>query len=266
MDSLDQEVSPGPPLKGRNPDWSRDETILLMDLYLSAPQAEKAHPEVVALSAVLRAIGRRDGRAVLPSFRNPAGIAMRLRNFAKQDPEVPAGRNAGLRKGGVIDRIVWEEFVSDRARLEAEVSRIRRSASSCDLRPSARSSRGPIPTFGVRSALTLDGATGVYLLLIDGPLATLAPSTAIQDGFGLVKLGRTMDLERRIAELSSGLPPSSLIKFLPLGMRMFPSSGEAHRFERKLLDICDAEGWALGGEFAYGPLDRIKSALANERP
>ncbi|WP_233902134.1 GIY-YIG nuclease family protein, partial [Paracoccus denitrificans] len=200
------------------------------------------------------------------SFRNPAGIAMRLRNFAKQDPDLPAGRNAGLRKGGMIDRIVWEEFVNNRARLEAEVSRIRRSAFMGALRTTTRSSHGPMPAFGVRSGLTVDGATGVYLLLIDGPLATLAPSTAIQDGFKLVKLGRTMDLERRIAELSSGLPPSSLIRYLPLGMRMFPSGGEAHSFERRLLDICDAEGWALGGEFAYAPLDRIKSALASERP
>ncbi|HMQ92619.1 GIY-YIG nuclease family protein [Amaricoccus sp.] len=112
----------------------------------------------------------------------------------------------------------------------------------------------------------MDGATGVYLLLIDGLLETLAPSTAIQDGFRLVKLGRTMDLERRIAELSSDLPPSSLIRYIPLGMRMFPNGGEAHRFERRLLDVCDAEGWSLGGEFAYAPLDQIRSALANERP
>lgn len=263
MVSLDQEVFLA--LPRRNPNWSRDETILLMDLYLSAPRAEKAHPEVIALSIVLRAIGRRDGRAVLPSFRNPAGIAMRLRNFANQDPEASAGGNAGLRKGGVIDRTVWEEFVSDREGLEVAVLRIRRSVSSGDLKPSARSTRGPMPAFGERSALTVDGATAVYLLLVDGPLATLAPSTAIHDGFKLVKLGRTVDIERRIAELSSGLPPSSLIRYLPLGVRMFPSGGEAHRFERRLLEICDAEGWSLGGEFAYAPLDRIKSALVNER-
>jgi len=73
-------------------------------------------------------------------------------------------------------------------------------------------------------------------------------------------------LERRIAELSSGLPPGSLIRYLPLGMRMFTNSGAAHRLERRLLDICDAKGWSLGGEFAYAPLDQIKSALANELP
>lgn len=236
-----------------------------MDLYLSAPRAEKAHPEVIALSIVLRAIGRRDGRAVLPSFRNPAGIAMRLRNFAKQDLLTLPSRNVGLRKGGVIDRAVWEEFVNDREGLEAAVLRIRRSVLSGDLKLSARSTRGPMPAFGERSALTVDGATCVYLLLIDGPLATLVPSTTIHDGFKLVKLGRTTDIDRRIAELSCGLPPSSLIKYLPLGIRMFPNGDEAHRFERRLLEICDAEGWSLGGEFAYAPLDRIKSALVNER-
>lgn len=263
MDSLDGKVAPAP--KRRNPDWSRDETILLMELYLSAPRAEKGHPEVLALSAMLRAAGRRAGRAMLPSFRNPAGIAMRLRNFAKQDPMVPAGRNAGLRRGGAIDRLVWETFAGDRPGLEAEVARIRRSISAGAWDLLVRSSRGPAPVFGTRSATTVDGAAGVYLLLIDGPLAALAPSVTTRDGFGVVKLGRTVDLERRIAELSFGLPAGSSIRYLPLGMRMFPSGDKAHEFERRLLDICDAEGWSLGGEFAYARLDQIKSALANER-
>lgn len=55
----------------RHPDWTRDETILLCDLYLRAPRAEKTNPEMIALSSVLWAAGRRDGRAVLPNFRNP---------------------------------------------------------------------------------------------------------------------------------------------------------------------------------------------------
>ena len=236
-----------------------------MDLYLSAPRAERTHPQVVALSAVLRAAGRRDGRAVLPSFRNPAGIAMRLRNFAKQDPEAPVGRNAGLRPGGAIDRVVWDEFSADRAALAAEVSRIRSSISAIAWSPCAHSSRGPAPTFGTRSVTTADRHAGVYLLLIEGPLATLAPLTAPRGGFELVKLGRTVDLERRIAELSCGLPPGTLIRYIPIGMRMFASGGEAHRFERHLLNLCDREGWSLGGEFAYAPLGILKSALARGR-
>ncbi|MBY5376653.1 hypothetical protein [Rhizobium leguminosarum] len=111
----------------RNPDWSRDETVLLMDLYLSAPNARENHPEVVALSLVLREAGKRQGRAISPTFRNPAGIAMRLRNFGKLDPNAPATRNAGLRPGGATDRLVWKEFGGERAALVSEVHKIRRS-------------------------------------------------------------------------------------------------------------------------------------------
>lgn len=148
MDVREKEVASQSKLRGRNPDWSREETVLLMQLYLSAPKAEKAHPEVVAFSVILRATGRRDGRAVLPSFRNPAGIAMRLRNFAKHDPNAPAVRNVGLRPGGAIDQIVWEEFAGDRAALEAEAGRIRRSISGDDWQSQKqsqkRSSRGKL--------------------------------------------------------------------------------------------------------------------------
>ncbi|GLI99660.1 hypothetical protein CA262_20935 [Sphingobium sp. GW456-12-10-14-TSB1] len=38
-----------------NPDWTRDETILLFNLYLRASRTENTHPEVIALSLVLRA-------------------------------------------------------------------------------------------------------------------------------------------------------------------------------------------------------------------
>lgn len=70
----------------RNPDWSRDETILLMALYRSAPRAGRSHPEVRALSHLLQAAGRREGRMVAANFRNADGIAMRLRNFGRHDP------------------------------------------------------------------------------------------------------------------------------------------------------------------------------------
>lgn len=248
--------------RGRNPDWSRDETILLMDLYLSAPKSAKTHPEVVALSTMLRAAGRRDGRAVLASFRNPAGIALRLRNFGRHDPDAPPGRDSRLRPGGAIDIQVWREFGGNRAALADEVARIRRSFSAADWTPGKRSSRGPAPAFGLRTSATVDGRTGVYLLLIDGPIGVLAPQVEAMDGRVLVKIGRTTDLDRRMAELTSGLPPGAAICYVPIGLRLFGLAADAHCFERRLLDICDREGWSLGGEFAYAPLDMIKAELA----
>ena len=254
-----------PERTGRNPDWSRDETVLLMDLYLSAPKGEKTHPEVIALSAVLRAAGRRDGRAMLSSFRNPAGVAMRLRNFAKHDPNAPAGRNAGLRPGGAMDRLVWEEFASDQGALVLEVARIRRSISSAEWAAQRRSSRGPSPTFGARISQFSDGRCTVYLLLVDGPLEVLAPRVAPVDGRAVLKIGRTFDVDRRIVELSSGLPPGTGIRYIPIGLKSLASAEAAHADERRLLDLCDRMGWSLGGEFAYAPLNGLKAALVTHQ-
>lgn len=246
---------------GRNPDWSHDETVLLMDLYLSAPRAGKNHPEVIALSTMLRAAGRQDGRSVLASFRNPTGIAMRLRNFGRHDPAAPPERDAGWRPGGAMDRQVWEEFGNDRAALDSEVSRIRRLICAHSWLPATRSSRGPAPTFGTRMSVTIDGRTGVYLLLVDGPLDALAPGVKTEGGRSVVKVGRTSHLDRRISELASGLPPGAAIRYVPIGLRMFASAMDAHRFERRLLELCDRENWSLGGEFAYAPLNALKVAL-----
>ncbi|MBZ9648180.1 hypothetical protein K9B33_11525 [Sphingobium sp. 3R8] len=246
----------------RNPDWTRDETILLFDLYLRAPRAEKTHPEVIALSSVLRAAGRRDGRAVLPNFRNPSGIAMRLRNFRKHDPQVPPSQNAGLRPGGAIDARIWSEFGTDLAALAVEVSRIRRLISSEQWTVRDRSSRGPAPSFGRTVSISEDGRTGVYLLLLDGPLNLLAPGKILTAGWAVIKFGRTGNLERRMSELSGGLPPGATIRYLPLGLRMFGNGADAHTFERQMLDMCDRFGWSLGGEFAYAPLAQVRHALA----
>ncbi len=248
----------------RNPAWTREETILLFDLYLSAPRAEKSHPEVVALSSILRAAGRRDGRATLPNFRNPSGIAMRLRNFGKHDPQAPVGQDVGLRPGGAIDAQIWREFGADLAALDVEVWRIRRSISQEQWTIRDRSSRGPAPSFGQRVSTTEDGRTGVYLLLLDGPLELLAPGHRTFGGWAVIKFGRTGNLDRRMSELSCGLPPSAAIRFYPLGIRMFGSGVDAHEFERHMLDMCDRFGWSLGGEFAYAPLAEARHALTGD--
>lgn len=247
----------------RNPDWTHDETVLLMELYLSAPRAGRSHPEVRALSATLRAAGRRDGRMVADTFRNPDGIAMRLRNFGRRDPTAPPDRDAGLREGGAVDAAVWDAFGGDTEALEAEVRRIRGSIAADDWLPARRSSREPSPSFGTKRVTTGDGETEVYLLRVDGPLDVLAPGIPAITGRSVCKVGRTSSLDRRIGELAAGLPPTSAIRYAPLGLRRFRTAGRAHGFERTLLDLCDAGGWSLGGEFAYAPIAELKAALAS---
>lgn len=247
---------------GRNPDWSRHETVLLMDLYLSAPRAAKTHPEVRALSALLRAAAGREGRKILSSFRNPAGVAMRLRNFGRLDPDAPGSRDVGLRPGGAVDRQVWAEFARAPTKLAAKVAKARQVLLSGKHEHARKSSRGPTPTFGIRTSTSEDGATGVYLLLVDGPIEFIAPGSAAKRGWSPFKLGRTNDLERRITEIASGLPACAAVHYVPIAFRMFFSAADAHRFERQLLNTCDERGWSLGGEFAFAPLLDLKAAMS----
>lgn len=259
--SLPEAEAPEVAAQRRNPDWTRDETIFLMDLYLSAPKAGRNHPEVLALSTLLRAAARRGGRSVSMSFRNTAGIAMRLRNFGRHDPAAPPERDAGLRPVGVIDALVWRAFGDDRQSLAMGVARVRRSIATEGWQPSSRSSHGPAPSFGLYSMEMRDGPSGVYLLLIDGPIEVLARGFAPVADAALVKIGRTNDLKRRMAELASGLPSVSAIRYVPVELRMFATGKEAHAYERSLLDLCDVNGWSLGGEFAYCSLGALKLAL-----
>jgi hypothetical protein len=249
----------------RNPDWTRDETILLMELYLSAPRAGRSHPEVLALSALLRAAAHRAGLHVHHTLRNPSGIAMRLRNFGRYDPGAAVDKDAGLKPGGAVDALVWQEFGNNPEALAAEVARVRRMFSRDAREAGALSSRGPQPSFGERTSLLEDGSAGVYLLLIDGPIDVLAPSVDKRSGFATAKIGRTADLARRLDELSAGLPPDSAIVYVPVALRMFSSAGEAHAFEREMLDTCDSHGWSLGGEFVYAPLCHLKAAMSSRR-
>lgn len=99
-----------------NPNWTRDETILALELFLSSgeqmPSPRSA--DVVALSNMLRSLPYHVDAARKPSFRNPDGVAFKLQNIR----QVATGK--GLGNVSQMDRAIWAEFGNDRA----EVSRL----------------------------------------------------------------------------------------------------------------------------------------------
>jgi len=113
----------------RNPTWKRDELILALDLYFRHPPSHigKAHPEVVALSHVLNALGPRLHPDVpdKAKFRNPNGVFIKLCNFLRFDPTYKGKR---LTAGGSEEESVWQEFADDNARLAAAAAAIRARA------------------------------------------------------------------------------------------------------------------------------------------
>ena len=115
------EIRPSP---SRNPDWTSDELILALDLYLrhNPNHINKEHAAVIELSEVLNSLPIHPSDSSSPTFRNPTGVYMKLCNFLRLDPSY---EGAGLRAGGQLEEVVWEEYANDPARLAEVVEAIR---------------------------------------------------------------------------------------------------------------------------------------------
>jgi len=72
----------------RNPTWVRDELILALDLYFRHRPLKISHdhPDVVALSELLKTLAVHLNPPDQKSFRNPNSVYMKLCNFLPLDP------------------------------------------------------------------------------------------------------------------------------------------------------------------------------------
>jgi len=111
----------------RNPDWSWDEHVLALELYIrSGRRSPRAHSkEVIELSSVLRALAKLRGVAGNAKLRSPDGVHMKLENLSRFDPEQQASGRKGLPKGGGGEEAVWARFGHDLKELVAEADGIR---------------------------------------------------------------------------------------------------------------------------------------------
>jgi putative restriction endonuclease len=94
-------------MTGRKP-WSREETILAMNLYCRIPfgRQHSRAPEVIELA---NAIGR-----------TPGSIAMKLNNITSIDPEEQTRGVKGLSSSSKLDKIIWDEFHNNWEAMAAE--------------------------------------------------------------------------------------------------------------------------------------------------
>jgi len=111
--------------RGANPDWTRDELIVALNVYLQhrPHPPPKASKEINALSMTLNRLGEKLFRPSTraESFRNPNGVYMHLMNFRRLDPDYTASGKKGLTRGAKGDEDVWAEFAGDPERCK-EVS------------------------------------------------------------------------------------------------------------------------------------------------
>lgn len=101
----------------RNPDWTRDELILALELYMKQPAARRSknHPAVAELSELLNSLPFHGNFDRQEKFRNPDGVRMKLGNFLRFDPNY---KGRGLARGNTLEQEIWEEFAQDVPRLQ----------------------------------------------------------------------------------------------------------------------------------------------------
>jgi 5-methylcytosine-specific restriction protein A len=113
----------------RNPDWTRDELILALDLYMRSgrTQLPQTHPQIIELSTVLNALPLHAGIERDIDFRNANGVSMKLADFRSADPQYGG---IGLSRGNRLERVVWAEFADDLYKLRATAEAIRAMATN----------------------------------------------------------------------------------------------------------------------------------------
>lgn len=104
-----------------NPHWTRDETILALNLYFECEGRvpSPSDQRVKALSALLRAFPHHAQAARKESFRNPDGVGFKLQNLR----QVATGR--GLGNVSKMDRAIWEELGNRREEVRRLAALIR---------------------------------------------------------------------------------------------------------------------------------------------
>lgn len=89
-----------------NPNWTRDETILALDLFqqLDGNVPSPKSKEIKDLSEILRSLPYHAEAAKQPTFRNPDGVGFKLMNIR----QVATGK--GLGNVSSMDRQIWAEY------------------------------------------------------------------------------------------------------------------------------------------------------------
>ena len=104
-----------------NPNWTRDEVILALALYLECSEKlpSTRDPRIQELSEVLRAFRYHSESARKESFRNPDGVSFKLQNLR----QIATGE--GLANVSRIGRAVWKELGQDPEKVKDLASLIR---------------------------------------------------------------------------------------------------------------------------------------------
>lgn len=117
-------------VQGPDHDWTWDEHVLALDLYLrkrSSPPG-KDSAEIDELSKFLNHMADASYVVHSPKFRNRNGVYMKLMNFRRLDPTYQDQGKSGLTRGAEGEKHVWDRYADDPTALAAAVAIIRGTA------------------------------------------------------------------------------------------------------------------------------------------
>ncbi|TXF89343.1 HNH endonuclease [Neolewinella aurantiaca] len=108
----------------KSPNWTRDEAILLLDLYFSINERTDVSKleQMQELSDTLNALRIHPLSVRPPMFRNRSGIELKLGNLLAIDPHY---KGVGIQNGSKLDRQIFEEFAGRREDLRRLANQIR---------------------------------------------------------------------------------------------------------------------------------------------
>lgn len=275
LEQLGFEVESGSPSAKRNPNWTREETILALELYARRrPQLPgETDPDILALSDLLRTYASQRGVVGTPTFRNPNGVSMKVANLSRLEK---GDSRKGLAHGAGTEERVWAEFMPDVARLQAAAEAIRDginglgqtpigtenpSGADASPRPLDAVSRGPRPSFGEVVHTRTDGENCLYVMRLHGRINDLFPGRNLHK-MAVLKIGRSNDVKRRVVEMNCGFPPGLELAWRPALTQTFASADSAHDAEQALLAQLLGQGFTIGGEFAILPEKQVETMLA----
>jgi 5-methylcytosine-specific restriction protein A len=112
----------------KNPNWTRDELILALNLYFTHRESfpPKGHPDILLLSDQLNTLNMHlSGKT--SSFRNPNGVYMKLNNFKSIDPDYLGTGKVGLWRTSKRDATVWNDYASNPEELSSVAAAILRN-------------------------------------------------------------------------------------------------------------------------------------------
>ena len=80
------------------PNWTRDEEIVVFDLYCKIPfqRSSKNHPDVIRIANIIG--------------RTPSAVNMKIGNFGSFDETLKQKGIVGLTNASKLDREIWDEF------------------------------------------------------------------------------------------------------------------------------------------------------------